>query len=83
MSKIYWPLKWIMIKMIWNSHALFYFNILTKVQHLFIFVFSTESKELLNKHVICYFDYLKSIFNDDSFKEYIKPLVSINLKHMP
>ena len=50
----------------------------------FTFVLSTEKKrncliKLFNSG-ICHFHYLKSILNDDSFKEYIKPMVSINLK---
>ena len=50
----------------------------------FTFVLSTEKKgncliKLFNSG-ICHFHYLKSILNDDSFKEYIKPMVSINSK---
>ena len=37
--------------------------------------------KLLNKCVICYFHYLKSILNDDSFKEYINAVILINLKY--
>ena len=29
-----------------------------------------------------YFHYLKSILNDDSFKEYINPVIFINLKYV-
>ena len=38
--------------------------------------------KLLNKYVICYFHFLKSILNDDSLKEYTNPVVFINLKFM-
>ena len=31
--------------------------------------------------MLCYFHYLKSILNDDSFEEYINPVVFINLKY--
>ena len=37
--------------------------------------------EFFNKCVICYFYWLKSILNDDSFREYINPVVFINLKY--
>ena len=36
--------------------------------------------KLFNKCFICYSHCLKSILNDDLFKEYINPLVCINLK---
>ena len=36
--------------------------------------------KLFNKHVTCYFNYLKNILNDDWFREYINPMVFINLK---
>ena len=38
--------------------------------------------KLFNKCVIFYFHYLKSILNDDSFKEYINPVVFIDLSYM-
>ena len=38
--------------------------------------------KLLYKCVIYHFYYLKSILNDDSIKEYINPVVLINLKYM-
>ena len=41
-----------------------------------------KTMKLFNECVICYFDYLKIILNDDSFKEYINPVVFINLKYM-
>ena len=37
--------------------------------------------KLLNKPVICYFYDLKNIVNDDSFKEYINPVVFIDLNY--
>ena len=37
-----------------------------------------KTMKLLNKCVICYFHYLKSILNEDSFKEYIDPVILIN-----
>ena len=37
---------------------------------------------LFSKCVICYFHDLKIILNYDSFKEYINPVVFINLKYM-
>ena len=48
-------------------------------QPLFIFVLYCL---LFNKCVICYFHDLKCILNDDSFKEYINPVVFINLRCM-
>ena len=40
--------------------------------------------ELLNECVICFFfHYLKSILGDDLLKEYINPVVFVNLKYMP
>ena len=50
-------------------------------QPLFMFVLSTENK-LFNECIICYFNYLKCIMNDDSFKEYNNPVVFINLRYM-
>ena len=41
-----------------------------------------ETMKLLNKCIICYFHYLKNISNDDSFKEYINPVVFIDLNYM-
>ena len=38
--------------------------------------------KLFNKSVISYFHYLRRILNDDSFKEYINPVVFINLKYI-
>ena len=41
-----------------------------------------ETMNLLNESAIFYFHYLKSILNDDSFKEYIYHMVLITLKYM-
>ena len=38
--------------------------------------------KLFNKYVICYRHYLKSILKDNLGKEYINPVVFINLKYM-
>ena len=38
--------------------------------------------KLLNKCITCYFHYLESILNDDSFKEYINPEVVVDLTYM-
>ena len=49
---------------------------------LFIFLYCVlETIKLLNKCVTCYFHYLKSIQSDDSFKEYINPVVFIDLNY--
>ena len=50
-------------------------------QPFFIFVVPIGNNELFNKSAICYCHYLKSILND-SFKEYINPVVFINFKYM-
>ena len=72
---------WSYLRTILNSCASFLINIIEKgmSQSLFIFVFSIGNNEIINC-VICYFGYLSSILNDDSFKEYINPVVFINLK---
>ena len=36
-----------------------------------------------NGCTICYFLYVTSILNEDSFKEYVKPVVFIYLKYLP
>ena len=38
--------------------------------------------KLLNKCDICYFHYLKIILNNDSFKEFVNPVILINLKYV-
>ena len=76
-------MTWSYLRTILNSCASFLINIIKKgmSQSLFIFVFSIGNNEIINC-VICYFRYLSSILNDDSFKEYINPVVFINLKFM-
>ena len=49
---------------------------------LFIFVLSTENNEIINWMLYLLFYYLESILNDDSLKEYINPVILINLKYM-
>ena len=49
---------------------------------LLILCFVLETLKLLKKRVICYFHYLKSIPNDDSVKEYITPLVFLDLVYL-
>ena len=49
-------------------------------QPLFILYCLLKTMKLFNNCVICYFHYLKNILNDDSIKEYINPVVFINLK---
>ena len=38
--------------------------------------------KLLKKYVICYFHDLKSIHNEDSFKEHINAVALVNLEYM-
>ena len=83
-------MKWTVIqsclKTIWNSCASFYLHIIQKrkfpLSLTSFLYFSVEIVKLLNKCVFVYIHYLKSILNDDSFKEYINPVVFINLKYM-
>ena len=81
---IKWSVIYRYLKVTWNSHALFYVNIIEKgmSQSLHFFYCLLKTVKLFNKCVICYFHYLKSILNDDSCKEYISPVVFVNLKHM-
>ena len=51
-------------------------------QLLFTFALSTEKMKLFNECVIYYFDYLKTILNDDLSKQYINPSVFIDFKYL-
>ena len=73
-------------KTIWNSFGSVYLNILEKRNAWSFphFCIVLKTMKLLNECVICFFfHYLKSILGDDLLKEYINPVVFVNLKYMP
>ena len=51
-------------------------------QPLFTFALSTENNEVIKYMCYLLFSLSKSILNDDSFKEYISPVIFLNLKYM-
>ena len=65
----------------WAKDQVCYLNIFEKSNGSLFLYWLLETMKLLYQSVICYFHYLKSIPNDNSFKEQINSALFINLNY--